>query len=39
MLRAKAVKFGKGGANFRDRLLTGTDRLGKLATIPSWCRW
>ncbi len=34
MLRAKAVKFRKEGASFRDRLLTGTDRLGKLATIP-----
>jgi Fe-S oxidoreductase len=34
MLRAKAVKFRKEGASFRDRLLTSTDRLGKLATIP-----
>jgi Fe-S oxidoreductase len=34
MLRAKAVKFRKEGAPFRDRLLTGTDRLGKLASIP-----
>jgi Fe-S oxidoreductase len=34
MLRAKAVKFKAGGTSFRDRLLTGTDRLGKLATIP-----
>jgi Fe-S oxidoreductase len=34
MLRAKAVHFKKEGARFRDRLLTGTDRLGKLATIP-----
>jgi mono/diheme cytochrome c family protein len=34
MLRAKAVHFRKEGARFRDRLLTGTDRLGKLATIP-----
>jgi Fe-S oxidoreductase len=32
-LRAKAVKFRK-GANLRDRLLSNTDRLGKLATIP-----
>jgi glycerol-3-phosphate dehydrogenase subunit C len=34
MLRAKAVKFKRDGARFRDRLLTGTDRLGKLASIP-----
>jgi Fe-S oxidoreductase len=34
MLRAKAVKFRKHGASFRDRLLSSTDTLGKLATIP-----
>jgi Fe-S oxidoreductase len=34
MLRAKAVKFGDGDVPFRDKLLTSTDRLGKLATIP-----
>jgi Fe-S oxidoreductase len=34
MLRGKAQKFVDGHTNFRDRLLTGTDRLGKLATIP-----
>ena len=34
MLRAKAVKFRQGETTFRDRLLTGTDRLGRLATIP-----
>jgi len=34
MLRAKAVKFRNQGASFRDRLLTSTDALGKLATIP-----
>jgi len=34
MLRAKAVKFKKAGASFRDRLLSSTDALGKLATIP-----
>ena len=33
MLRAKAIKFGKGGAGWRDRLLSSTDALGKLATI------
>src|SRR6266404_5609147 len=34
MLRAKAIKFRRGESNFRDRMLTSTDRLGKLATIP-----
>lgn len=34
MLRAKAVKFKNKGASFRDRLLSSTDALGKLATIP-----
>lgn len=34
MLRAKAVKFKRGGTSFRDRLLTSTDAVGKLATIP-----
>ena len=34
MLRGKAIKFRNRGASFRDRLLSGTDRLGKLATIP-----
>ncbi|MCG6952974.1 MAG: Fe-S oxidoreductase [Betaproteobacteria bacterium] len=34
MLRAKAVKFRSEGARFRDRLLSSTDALGKLATIP-----
>jgi glycerol-3-phosphate dehydrogenase subunit C len=33
MLRAKAVKF-KHGAGLRDRLLTSTDAMGKLAAIP-----
>jgi glycerol-3-phosphate dehydrogenase subunit C len=33
MLRAKAIKFRK-GVKFRDRLLSGTDRNGKLAAIP-----
>jgi Fe-S oxidoreductase len=33
-LRAKAVKFRKGEVKLRDRLLTSTDRMGKLATIP-----
>ncbi|MBX9810800.1 MAG: Fe-S oxidoreductase [Burkholderiales bacterium] len=34
MLRAKAVKFKKGEVSFRDKLLSSTDTLGKLATIP-----
>ena len=34
MLRAKSVKFRKGETSFRDRLLTSTDRVGRLATIP-----
>src|SRR5574340_81867 len=34
MLRAKAIKFRKGGTNFRDKLLSSTDLMGKLAAIP-----
>jgi glycerol-3-phosphate dehydrogenase subunit C len=34
MLRAKAVKFRKGETPFRDSLLSSTDAMGKLATIP-----
>ena len=34
MLRAKAVKFKKGEVRFRDRLLSSTDAIGKLAAIP-----
>jgi Fe-S oxidoreductase len=34
MLRAKAIKFRKGETSFRDRLLTSTDAMGKLNTIP-----
>jgi Fe-S oxidoreductase len=34
MLRAKARKFLLGETRARDRLLTSTDRLGRLATIP-----
>jgi Fe-S oxidoreductase len=34
MLRAKAIKFRDGQTNFRDKMLTSTDRVGKLATIP-----
>ncbi len=34
MLRAKAVKFRKGEVKFRDRLLSSTDTVGKLASIP-----
>jgi glycerol-3-phosphate dehydrogenase subunit C len=34
MLRAKAVKHKKGENGFRDRLLSSTDAMGKLAAIP-----
>lgn len=34
MLRAKAVKFKKGEVKARDRILTSTDNIGKLAGIP-----
>ena len=34
MLQAKAVKFKKQGASFRDRVLTSTDAVGSLAGIP-----
>jgi Fe-S oxidoreductase len=33
-LRAKAVKFKRGEVRLRDKLLSSTDTLGKLATIP-----
>ena len=34
MLRAKAIKYKKGKTSLRDKLLSSTDALGKLATIP-----
>ena len=34
MLRAKAVRFRKEGASTRDRILSATDKVGKLAGIP-----
>jgi Fe-S oxidoreductase len=34
MLRAKAVKYKKGETGFRDKLLSSTDAVGRLATIP-----
>ena len=34
MLRAKAAKLRTTGAGFRDRMLSSTDRIGRLATIP-----
>ena len=34
MLRAKAVKYKKGETGLRDKLLSSTDAVGKLATIP-----
>ena len=34
MLRAKAVKYKNGETRFRDKLLSSTDAIGKLAAIP-----
>jgi Fe-S oxidoreductase len=34
MLRAKAVKYRQGEVKFRDRLLTSTDAVSRLASIP-----
>jgi Fe-S oxidoreductase len=34
MLRAKAIRFRKGETRVRDRLLTSTDAIGRLAAIP-----
>jgi Fe-S oxidoreductase len=34
MLRAKAIKFKKGEVSKRDKLLTSTDTVGRLASIP-----
>jgi len=34
MLRAKAVRFRQGKVRTRDRILTSTDAVGKLASIP-----
>jgi glycerol-3-phosphate dehydrogenase subunit C len=34
MLRAKTVKYKKGDIHFRDKLLSSTDAMGKLAAIP-----
>lgn len=34
MLRAKALKFKNGDIKFRDKMLSSTDTMGKLATIP-----
>ncbi len=34
MLRAKAARFKKEGASFRDRMLSSTDVVGRLAGIP-----
>ncbi|MGB5539856.1 MAG: heterodisulfide reductase-related iron-sulfur binding cluster [Gammaproteobacteria bacterium] len=34
MLRAKAVRFKQGNTRKRDRILTSTDAVGKLAAIP-----
>ncbi len=34
MLRAKAVNFKNNGASFRDKTLTNTDGVAKIASIP-----
>ncbi len=34
MLRAKAIKFKKGEVKLRDKILSATDVMGKLASIP-----
>ena len=34
MLRAKAIKFKKGDTKFRDKIITSTDMVGKLASTP-----
>lgn len=34
MLRAKAIKFKKGDTKFRDKIITSTDMVGKLASKP-----
>lgn len=34
MLRAKAIHFKQQGASTRDKILTSTDKVGKLASIP-----
>ena len=34
MLRAKAIKFKKGEVTLRDKMLSATDAMGKLNTIP-----
>ncbi len=34
MLRAKAARFRREGASFRDRVLSATDKVGRLAGIP-----
>lgn len=34
MLRAKAIKFKKGDTRFRDKIITSTDMVGKLASKP-----
>ena len=34
MLRAKAIKFKKGDTKFRDNIITSTDMVGKMASMP-----
>ena len=34
MLRAKAINFKKGDTKFRDNIITSTDMIGKVASVP-----
>ena len=34
MLRGKAIKYKKGETNFRDKMLSSTDIMGRIASIP-----
>jgi len=34
MLRAKAIKYKKGDVKFRDKVITSTDSIGQIASIP-----
>ncbi len=38
MLRAKAANFKKNGASLRDKILTSTDAVGRLASLPGIAR-
>ena len=36
MLRAKALGYKQGRSKLRDKIITSTDAIGKLASIPIW---